>query len=194
LSGVPRLTLVLAPQPVTLSRGRVVLEPWTAAHDASLLAAASPEVFRWLPVLAPTTVEEVAAIRTSHPGLPWAVVVDGVAAGSTSYLDVDCELGGLEIGWTWYRQDLWATDVNPTCKLLLLSYAFDELGAGRVSLKTDALNTRSRAAITKLGCAFDGVLRHHRLRPDGSVRDTAYFSLLAPEWPAAKAGLLARLG
>jgi RimJ/RimL family protein N-acetyltransferase len=164
LSGVPRLTLVLAPQPVTLSRGRVVLEPWTAAHDADLLTAATPEVFRWLPVLAPTTVEEVAAVRTTHPGLPWAGVVDGVAAGSTSYLDVDCELGGLEIGWTWYRQDLWATDVNPTCKLLLLSYA------------------------------FDGVLRHHRLRPDGSVRDTAYFSLLAPEWPAAKAGLLARLG
>ena len=185
---------MLAPQPVTLNRSRVVLEPWTAVHDASLLAAASPEVFRWLPAFAPTTIEEVAAIRESHPGLPFAVVVDGVAAGSTSYLDVDCELGGLEIGWTWYRQDLWATDVNPTCKLLLLSYAFEELGAERVTLKTDALNVRSRAAISKLGCAFDGVLRHHRRRPDGSVRDTAYFSLLAPEWPVAKAGLIARLG
>lgn len=185
---------MLPPQPVTLARGRVRLEPWTAAHDAELLSAASPEVFRWLPVFAPTTVQEVAAIRTTHPGLAWAVEVDGVAAGSTSYLDVDCELGGLEIGWTWYRQDLWATEVNPTCKLLLLSYAFDDLGAARVSLKTDALNARSRAAITKLGCAFDGVLRHHRLRPDGSVRDTAFFSLLADEWPASEAGLVARLG
>jgi RimJ/RimL family protein N-acetyltransferase len=185
--------IVLAPQPVTLARGRVVLEPWEPRHDADLLAAASPEVFRWLPRLAPTTPEEVGSIRAEHPGLAWAVVVDGVAAGSTSYLDVDTELGGLEIGWTWYRQDLWGTDVNPTCKLLLLTYAFEELGAGRVLLKTDALNTRSQAAIKKLGCRYDGTLRHHRRRNDGSVRDTAYFSMLADEWPAAKRGLVARL-
>jgi len=172
----------------------VALEPWEARHDADLLAAASPEVFRWMPTVAPTTPADVAAIRESHPGLPWAVVVDGRAAGSTSYLDVDTELGGLEIGWTWYRQDLWGTDVNPTCKLLLMTYAFEDLGAGRVLLKTDGLNTRSQAAIKKLGCRYDGTLRHHRLRNDGSVRDSAYFSLLAAEWPAAKAGLVARLG
>ncbi|HUR15373.1 MAG TPA: GNAT family protein [Mycobacteriales bacterium] len=185
---------MLPPQPVTLTRGRVRLEPWAPAHDADLLAAATPEVFRWLPAFPPTTVAEVAAIRQSHPGLPWAVVVEGRAAGSTSYLDVDCELGGLEVGWTWYRRDLWAGDVNPSCKLLLLSYAFEELGAERVLLKADALNTRSRAAITRLGCAFDGVLRHHKRRPDGSVRDTAYYSMLADEWPVAKAGLVTRLG
>jgi RimJ/RimL family protein N-acetyltransferase len=179
---------------VTLSRGRVVLEPWEPRHDADLLAAASPTVFRWLPTFAPTTLEEVAAIRENHPGLPWAVVVDGRAAGSTSYLEVDTDLGGLENGWTWYREDLWASDVNPTCKLLLLGYAFDELGAGRVTLKTDALNARSRAAIAKLGCQYDGTLRHHRLRPDGTVRDSSFFSMLASEWPVAKQGLLARLG
>jgi RimJ/RimL family protein N-acetyltransferase len=171
----------------------VVLEPWTAAHDADLLEAASPTVFRWLPAFSPTTVEEVAAIRENHPGMPWAVVVDGKGSGSTSYLEVDPALGGLEIGWTWYREDLWATDVNPTCKLLLLQHAFEELGAGRVTLKTDALNARSRAAITKLGCRYDGTLRHHRLRPDGTVRDTAFFSMLADEWPVAKQQLLARL-
>ena len=185
---------MLAPQPVTLTRGRVVLEPWEERHDADLLTAASPTVFRWLPAFSPTTLEEVAAIRAHHPGLPWAVVVDGKAAGSTSYLEVDPALGGLEIGWTWYREDLWATDVNPTCKLLLLEHAFEELGAGRVTLKTDALNARSRAAITKLGCQYDGTLRHHRLRPDGTVRDTAFFSMLADEWPVAKQRLLARLG
>ncbi len=185
---------MLAPSPVTLTRGRVLLQAWTASHDAQLLEAAGPEVFRWLPWVVPTTVEEVAAMRTTHPGLVWAVVVDGVAAGSTSYLDVDLAVGGLEIGGTWYRRDLWATDVNPTCKLLLLEHAFEQLGARRVTLKTDALNTRSCAAIAHLGCAFDGVLRHHRLRPDGSVRDTAYFSLLADEWPAAKAELLIRVG
>lgn len=186
---------MLPPQPVTLARGRVVLTPWEASHDAALLEAAQDDdVWHWLPVLRPRTVADVAQIRSSHPGLPWVVVVDGVPAGSTSYLDVDPVLGGLEIGWTWYRRDLWATEVNPTCKLLLLGHAFEDLGADRVRLKTDGLNTRSQAAITKLGCRYDGTLRHHRLRPDGSVRDTAYFSMLAAEWPAAKVGLLARLG
>jgi RimJ/RimL family protein N-acetyltransferase len=194
LYGVPRLKVVLAPQPVTLSRGRVVLEPWEPRHDADLLEAADPAVFRWLPRLAPSTLEEVESLRTDHPGLPWAVVVDGRAMGSTSYLDVDTDLGGLEIGWTWYRQDVWGTDVNPTCKLLLMSYAFEDLGADRVLLKTDALNERSQAAIKKLGCRYDGTLRHNRIRADGSIRDTAYFSLLAAEWPAAKQGLVARLG
>jgi RimJ/RimL family protein N-acetyltransferase len=177
-----------------LSRGRVVLEPWEPRHDPDLLSAASPEVFQWLPRLAPTTLEELESLRTEHPGMAWAVVVDGVASGSTSYLEVDPDVEALEIGWTWYRRDLWATDVNPTCKLLLLTHAFEELGAQRVSLRTDSLNTRSQAAIKKLGCRYDGTLRHHRLRNDGSVRDTAYFSMLAPEWPAAKQGLVARLG
>jgi RimJ/RimL family protein N-acetyltransferase len=185
---------VLDPQPVTLSHGRVVLAPWTSAHDVDLLEAATPEVFRWLPRYAPTDLVDIASIRSTHPGLPWAVLVDGQAAGSTSYLEVETAVGGLEIGYTWYRQDLWGTDVNPTCKLLLLTYAFEELGAGRVTLKTDALNARSQAAIKKLGCSYDGTLRHHRLRNDGTVRDSAYFSMLAAEWPESKAGLVARLG
>ena len=183
-----------APVPVTLARGRVVLEPWEPRHDAELLEAAQhDEAWRWLPIHRPSTVAQITAVRETHPGLPWAVVVDGVAAGSTSYLDVDTAVGGLEIGWTWYRRDLWAGDVNPTCKRLLLGHAFDDLGAQRVTLKTDALNARSRAAIARLGCAYDGTLRHHRLRNDGSVRDTAFFSMLASEWPAARAGLEARL-
>jgi RimJ/RimL family protein N-acetyltransferase len=184
-----------SPEAVTLRRGRVVLEPWTAAHDADLLVAAQDDdVWRWMPAVRPSTTEQLKALRETHPGLPWAVVVDGVASGSTSYLDVDCELGGLEIGWTWYAKALWATDVNPTCKLLLLSYAFDDLGAERVTLKTDHLNTRSQAAIRKLGCEYDGTLRHQRRRPDGSVRHAAYFSMLADEWPAARQALVTRLG
>ena len=171
-----------------------MLEPWEPRHDAQLLEAAQDDdVWQWLSVPRPLTLTEIARLRETHIGLPWAVVVDGVAAGSTSYLDVDTEVGGLEIGWTWYRRDLWATDVNPTCKLLLLGHAFDDLGAGRVSLKTDALNTRSRAAILRLGCRYDGTLRHHRLRRDGSLRDSAFFSMLADEWPAARAALEVRL-
>lgn len=182
------------PQAVTLSQGRVRLEPWQPRHDADLLdAAQDDDVWRWLPSLRPRSVAEVGALRQTHPGLAWAVVVDDRAAGSTSYLDVDTDVGGLEIGATWYRKDLWATEVNPTCKLLLLTYAFEDLGAGRVTLKTDSLNLRSQAAITKLGCLYDGTLRHHRRRPDGTIRDTAYFSLLAAEWPSAKARLESRL-
>jgi len=184
---------VKAPQPIAFTRGRVRLEPLAAEHDVDLLEAAQDDdVWRWL-TTRPTTLEEMAQLRQTHPGLAWAVVVDGRAAGGTSYLDVDLDVGGLEIGWTWYRKDLWASDVNPTCKLLLLSHAFADLGAERVTLKTDALNTRSQAAIRKLGCAYDGTLRHQRRRPDGSVRDAAYFSLLAAEWPPARDRLRARL-
>ena len=185
---------MITPAPVTLLRGRVSLEPWEARHDADLLAAAQDDdVWRWLSRPRPRELADVAALREGHEGLPWAVVVDGVAGGSTSYLDVDTAVEGLEIGWTWYAKEHWASDVNPTCKLLLMTHAFEDLGVQRVTLKTDGLNTRSQAAIRKLGCAYDGTLRHHRLRADGSVRDSAYFSLLADEWPAAKARLEARL-
>jgi len=182
-----------APELVTLARGPVRLEPWEPRHDASMLEAAQDDdIWRWLPAVRPRTLKDIAALRVGHLGQPWAVLLDGVPVGSSSYLDVDVELGGLEIGWTWYRTDLWASELNPTCKLLLMTYAFEELGADRVTLKTDGLNTRSQAAITKLRCRYDGTLRHHRLRPDGSVRDTAYFSMLRPEWPAAKERLQQR--
>jgi len=183
-----------SPEPVVLRRGRVVLEPWGPQHDAELVeAGVDPEVWRWLPIAQPRTAAAMAEFRETHPGMPWAVVVDGVAAGSTSYLDVDSELGGLEIGATWYRPDLWATEVNPTCKWLLLDHAFRSLGASRVTLKADALNLRSQAAIRKLGCRYDGTLRHQRRRPDGTVRDAAFFSMLAAEWPEAERALLRRL-
>lgn len=186
---------MLPPTAATLSLGRVTLTAWEPRHDAELLEAAQDDdLWRWIPWQRPATTEDVARMREEHPGLPWAVLVDGQAVGSTSFLDVDLEVSGLEIGATWYRKDLWATDVNPTCKLLLLTYAFEDLGAERVTLKTDGLNTRSQAAITKLGCRYDGTLRHNRRRADGSVRDTAYFSMLVGEWPAAKQGLLDRLG
>lgn len=186
------------PEPVVLARGDVRLEPLDRTHASDLLgAAADPVVWRWLSLAQPHTIGDVERLidhALADPDrLTWAVVVDGRAVGSTSYLDLQVELGGLEIGWTWYSPELWRTQVNPTCKLLLLGHAFDDLDARRVLLKTDALNTRSRSAITRLGAAYDGTLRHHRLRPDGSVRDTAYFSLLAPEWPAARDGLKTRL-
>jgi RimJ/RimL family protein N-acetyltransferase len=178
---------------VVLTRGRVRLEPWSTHHEEQLLVAAQGEdVWRWIPVPRVTDLQGLHRFRDRPRDLCFVVVVDGVAAGSTSFLDVDVAVEGLEIGATWYRQDLWGSDVNPTCKLLLLGHAFEDLGVARVTLKTDALNTRSRAAIAKLGCAYDGTLRHAQLRADGSVRDTAYFSMLASEWPAARDVLVSR--
>jgi RimJ/RimL family protein N-acetyltransferase len=125
--------------------------------------------------------------------LPFVVVKADEVIGTTSYGDIDVQVGGLEIGWTWYTPSVWATAVNPECKLLLLTHAFDELGAERVYLKTDRLNVRSQAAIRKLGGRYDGTLRHHRRRGDGTVRDSVYFSILAAEWPEVRRGLQERL-
>ena len=185
---------VLPVVPVVLEGWGVRLEPLTDAHVPDLAQVADDDaVWRWLPVPRPTGEDDLRAMVATHPGVAFAVVVDGRAVGSTSYLDVEVPLGGLEVGWTWYGRAHWATRVNPACKRLLLGHAFDVLGAERVTLKTDRLNERSQAAIRRLGARYDGTLRHHRRRPDGTVRDTAFFSVLAAEWPAVRDGLEARL-
>lgn len=186
---------VRAPEPVVLSGHGLRLEPLSMDHAPDLLTAADDdEIWRWLPAPRPRSLDDVRRLVQDHRGEPaFAVVVDGRAQGSTSYLDVDLSVGGLEIGWTWYARPLWATAVNPACKLLLMTHAFDELGAERVTLKTDGLNTRSQGAIRRLGATYDGTLRHHRLRADGSVRDTAFFSVLRAEWPGVREGLQRRL-
>ena len=186
------------PEPVVLEGHGVRLEPLTGGHAADLLEAGrDPDVWRWLPTVPPIDLDAMTALVDAATAdaarLAYAVVVDGRAVGSSSYLDVDLAVGGLEVGWTWYARSVWRTRVNPACKLLLLGHAFEALGARRVTLKTDALNARSRSAITRLGAQYDGTLRHSRIRPDGSVRDSAYFSILAAEWPAVRAGLVARL-
>ena len=186
------------PEAVVLSGHGVTLEPLALDHAADLLAASEdPDVWRWLSLPRPTTVAEMAAVveqaRADPARRAWAVVVDGRAVGSTSYLDLDLSVDGLEVGWTWYARWVWRTHVNPACKRLLLGHAFDELGAARVTLKLDAANTRSHAAVERLGARYDGTLRHHKRRADGTVRDSAYFSILAAEWPQVRAGLDARL-
>lgn len=187
------------PEPVVLSGPHARLEPLGHRHAADLLdAGRDAAVWRWLPEPPFRTLADVTAFvdeaQERADRLAWAVVVAGRAVGSSSYLDVDPGLGGLEIGWTWYDPQHWGGPVNPQCKRLLLGYAFDALGAERVTLKTDALNTRSRAAIARLGARYDGTLRHQRRRPDGTIRDSAYYSVLAAEWPRVRDGLDARLG
>lgn len=122
----------------------------------------------------------------------WIVTKDDVVVGTSSFLEVAPGDARLEIGWTSYTPSAWGTDVNPTAKLLLMTWAFDA-GFGRVQLKTDIRNSRSQQAISRLGATFEGVLRRYQRRADGTVRDTVVFSVLAEEWPDVRAGLLARL-
>lgn len=113
--------------------------------------------------------------------------------GSTRYLDIRPFAKGVEIGGTWYSPSMWGTDVNPEAKFLLLEHAFGDWGAIRVQLKTDVNNTRSQNAILKLGAKFEGRLRNHMIRRDGSFRDTMMYSITREEWPTVKNNLNRRL-
>ena len=186
------------PEPVVLTGEHVTLAPLSRDHVDDLFTAGSyDDVWTWLSTPRPRSRDAMAAwvedALADATRIAFSVVVDGRAQGSTSLLDIDLSVGGVEIGWTWYTPALWATPVNPESKLLLLGHCFDGLGAARVFLKTDNRNTRSQAAIRKLGASYDGTLRHHRLRSDGSVRDSVYFSILSAEWPVVRAGLQARV-
>lgn len=122
----------------------------------------------------------------------WVVERAGVVVGTTSFLEVSPVDARLEIGFTIYAPGTWGTEVNPACKYLLMTWAFDH-GFGRVQLKTDIRNARSQRAIARLGASYEGVLRRYQRRQDGSVRDTVVFSVTAEDWPRVRGGLLTRL-
>jgi RimJ/RimL family protein N-acetyltransferase len=182
----------------TLTGSRVVLREFTLA-DAPALAAAvdKPEAFRWTTV--PT--DEASAERYIQTALDATdrvafAVVDqdhGRIVGSTSFYDINPDHRALAIGHTWYSTSAQGTTVNPEAKSLLLRRAFDELGAVRVVWHTDERNAQSRAGITKLGAAFEGLLRKHRPLPDGTWRTTAQFAMIDDDWPAARAALDKRI-
>jgi RimJ/RimL family protein N-acetyltransferase len=121
------------------------------------------------------------------------LVADGTVVGTTSLGDVDLPNESVHLGWTAYAPSVWATAVNPECKLLLLRHAFEDCGFGRVKIQTGTANTRSQAAIAKLGATREGVLRRHKRMADGSFRDTVVFSILADEWPEVRKRLEDRL-
>ncbi len=114
--------------------------------------------------------------------------------GTSALLEADLVNESVHLGSTFYGRRWWGTAVNRSAKLLLLRHCFEHLGYGRVKIQTDALNTRSQAAIDRLGAVREGVLRRHVRREDGSFRDTVVFSVLSVEWPAVRAGLEERLG
>lgn len=189
-------------RPVTLARAPVRLVPLALEHEAGLKAAAADGALWNLRVTSvPEPQDTRAYIETALAGqaaghrLPFAVLdaTSGEVLGSTSYHDIVPALDRLEIGWTWYAQRVQRSAVNTTAKLLLLTHAFETLGAQLVGWRTDNFNVASQRAIERLGAKRDGVLRHHAARRDGTVRDTVMYSMRAGEWPEAKAQLLWQL-
>ena len=185
-------------QPVVLERAPVRLEPLGLEHEEGLKrAAADGELwnlrFTSVPEPANTRAYIEAALSHREAGhrFPFVVIesATGEVLGSTSYHDIVPVVDRLEIGWTWYAKRVQRSAVNTTAKLLLLVHAFDTLGAKLVGWRTDNYNFASQRAIERLGAKKDGVLRHHALRRDGTVRDTVMYSLTAGEWPEVRAHL-----
>lgn len=187
---------------VSLRGSLVSLEPLAAEHEAELRAAASdPRIFAWMPyALSDPAVFDAwfagvreAAARRELAAFATVSRADGAAIGSTSFLTPRPHDRSVEIGATWLAPAAWGTGANVEAKLLMLAHAFELLGCVRVELKTDARNERSRRAIEALPAQFEGIHRQHMALPDGTLRDTAWYSVIDGEWPAVRANLERRL-
>jgi len=193
---------MIVPQPTTLEGRGVRLEPLSDAHCDGLREAVSDgrlwELW-YTAVPAPDTVATYVsdALQGQRDGhmLPWAVrdVATGAIIGSTRFHDIAPKLDRVEIGYTFYGASRQRTNVNTTCKLLLMAHAFETLGCGVVGLRTDGFNFRSQRAIEGLGARKDGVIRNFGVRKDGTIRDTVMYSILAAEWRDVKRHLELRL-
>ncbi len=190
-------------RPVTLEGQVVRLEPLTAGHEPALWEMAQErEIWTYMSILVEQRADFTrwmdaalgAAARGEH--VPFAIIDQstGRAIGSTRYFAIMPTDRNLEIGHTWLGKPYWRTAVNTECKYLLLRHAFETLGCVRVQLKTDALNTRSRMAIARLGAVEEGILRKHIWVQNRRFRDTAMFSIVDDEWPSVRQRLEQRLG
>jgi len=189
-------------EPVSLTGQRwVILEPLAREHIPEITEAASDGELASLwythaprPEAVGQWVDMRLASQKPDEGLTFVVRrLDGTFVGSSSYLNVDAANRRLEIGYTWYVASARRSGVNSETKLLMLGHAFDELGCVAVEFRTHFFNSKSRAAIERLGAKLDGVLRSHQVLPDGSRRDTVVYSILDIEWPAVRNNLRYRL-
>ena len=189
-------------RPVTLASEHLRLEPLGLQHVEGLKrAAADGELWNIRVTSVPEPGDTRGYIERALQGcaeghrLAFAVIdaASGDVIGSSSYHDIVPAVERLEIGYTWYAKSRQRTSVNAGAKLLLMTHAFDTLGAKLVGWRTDNFNFASQRAIERLGARRDGVLRHHALRRDGSVRDTVTYSMSVGEWPEARLELQARL-
>lgn len=190
------------PPDITLTGTHVRVEPLSQSHAADLSeAAADGELHKlWYTTIptpdgVPAEIDRRLALRITGSMQPFAIIdqATGHAVGMTTYMNIDAPNRRVEIGSTWYRAAVQRSPLNTECKLLLLSQAFDTLNCIAVEFRTHFLNHQSRAAIERLGAKLDGILRAHIIMPNGTIRDTACYSITAAEWPAIKANLIWKL-
>jgi len=184
---------------LTLDAAGLRLVPLGAEHAPAMLPLIDDGMWAGMVTPTPRSEEDVLSrveAALAAPGTFAFTVLgpDGDVRGWTSFYDVVPAQGRCEIGSTWYARQWWGGVTNPACKLALMTHAFEEWQMHRVAFRADARNARSIAAISRLGAKAEGVLRGHRVAADGSRGDTAYFSVLADEWPRVRDGLRERLG
>lgn len=189
-------------QPITLRGSHVILEPLAPSHhDALVEAVRDGELWNlWYTFVPPPQkmrmeIDRRLELQRQGSMLPFAVIDTrtGRAAGMTTYMNVEAEHRRLEIGSTWYRQNVQRTALNTQCKLLLLTHAFETLDCIAVEFRTHFFNHASRRAIERLGAKLDGILRNHCFSSDGSLRDTCVYSIIASEWPTVRSHLTYQL-
>ena len=182
------------PEPVTLSGPHATLRPLsTDHHDALCDAARDGQLWQlwYTSVPAPERMAAEIERRLALPAMCPFTVFDarGHIVGMTTYMNSDAANKRLEIGSTWYAASAQRSALNTQCKRLLLAHAFETLECIAVEFRTHRLNTQSRRAIERLGAQLDGILRSHMHMPDGTLRDTAVYSITAAEWPTVRSHL-----
>lgn len=189
-------------EPITLEGEHVRLEPLSRSHHAGLCRAIEDGELWTLHVTlvphprdVPQFIEQALAAQARGEELAFATIdrASGAVAGSTRFMKANLANKRVEIGFTFLAGSFQRTSINTEAKLLMLTHAFERLGLNRVEFLTDLLNTRSRAAIARLGASQEGVLRQHMVMRDGRVRDSVIFSITASEWPELKLRLACRL-
>jgi len=184
-------------EPVSLSGPHAQLKPLSPDHCAGLTeAVADGELWKLWYTAVPTPdgmrkeIDRRLALQAAGSMLPWTVFdADGRIAGMTTYMNVDAPNRRVEIGSTWYARRVQRSAVNTQCKLLLLAHAFEKLDCIAVEFRTHFFNHQSRRGIERLGAKLDGILRSHQLAPNGTLRDTVVYSIIASEWPTVRAHL-----
>lgn len=206
-AGRPEPRMTPAPtswvRPVVLTGRRVRLEPISLDHVDDLAAAGADPSIWTLTIARPADRAGIEAwVRTAMANaaagseLPFATVEIATekAIGSTRFMSIVPDHRRLEVGWTWLGPAHQRSGANREAKLLQLTHAFEDLGANRVEFKTDARNEKSRNALLGIGATFEGIFRSHMIMPTGPLRDSAWYSVIATEWPAVKAHLQGLLG
>jgi RimJ/RimL family protein N-acetyltransferase len=188
-------------EPVSLSGPHAQLKPLSHDHSAGLTEAVKDgELWKlWYtfipkPEAMGKEIDRRLALQAAGSMLPWTVFdADGKIAGMTTYMNVDAAHRRVEIGSTWYARRVQRSALNTQCKLLLLTHAFEKLDCIAVEFRTHFFNHASRRGIERLGAKLDGILRSHQIAPNGTLRDTVVYSIIAAEWPTVKAHLTYQL-